>query len=273
GYHSSSAVTFLMTLFNLRLGWWLGNPRKGEPAWRWFWGFKPAWKRASPLWALRPLWNEAFGRTNDTSDYINVSDGGHFENLGIYEMVVRRCRFIVAIDAGEDGRFTFEDLGNAIRKVRIDLGVHIEMIGRVRILPRDPRNPQDMPKYCAVGRIRYSQIDGGAPASDGTLIYIKPTLCSEDTPEPMDVINYANMQQAFPHDPTMTDQWFSESQFESYRQLGSHVIEQIWSTPLNGVPPPAVGSLDELEMKTNAYLQTVRDLSREVRVTHPVIVN
>ena len=118
GYHSSPGITFLLTLFNARLGWWLGNPGAAG---------QHTYDRAYPKFAIGPLLAETFGLTDDQSRYIYVSDGGHFENLGLYEMVLRRCHFIVLSDAGQDAEYTFEDLGNAIRKIRIDLGIPIEM--------------------------------------------------------------------------------------------------------------------------------------------------
>ena len=217
GYHSSPAITFLMTLFNARLGWWLPNPgRPGQATYRY----------GSPRWALGPLLNEAFGDTDDRKRYVNVSDGGHFENLGLYEMVLRRCRFILVIDASQDEDCAFDDVGNTLRKIRIDLGVHITL-RQVRIFPRKGRQAGEIPKYCAIGEIHYREL--GEP-ENGRLIYIKPTLCPGDLilAEPMDVYNYGQTNPRFPHDDTMTDQWFSESQFESYRQLGSHVIERLW---------------------------------------------
>src|SRR5207302_1870602 len=92
GYNSSPGVSFLMTLFNVRLGWWLGNPRTGNELY-WYTG---------PLMALRPLFMEMFGLTSETEPWVYLSDGGHFENLGLYEMVRRRCRMIVVSDAGCD---------------------------------------------------------------------------------------------------------------------------------------------------------------------------
>ncbi len=219
GYHSSPAITFLLTLFNIRLGWWLGNPAKS------------AFKDASPGFALGPLLAEAFGLTNSERRFVNLSDGGHFENLGLYEMVLRRCHFIVVSDAGRDEDCAFEDLGNAIRKIRIDTGIPIT-IDKMLILPRKRSEDQRQktPKYCAIGRIQYSEIDGAdLPAAqrkdlDGILIYLKPALVGD---EPIDIYNYAATNQMFPHEST-GDQWFSESQFESYRMLGLHTIEWIY---------------------------------------------
>ena len=203
GYHSSPLVAFLMTVFNLRLGWWLGNP-----------GLQGAktWKRPGPLHGAMSLFNEALGNTTESFPYVNLSDGGHFENLGLYEMVLRRCRYIVAIDAGCDASYVFEDLGNAIRKIRIDFGIPID------IQTISPKKEGAQVSCFALGTIRYSAVDG--PGTDGRLLYIKPLLCGD---EPADIAHYAAAHPDFPHESS-TDQWFSESQMESYRALGSHAV-------------------------------------------------
>jgi hypothetical protein len=93
GYHSSPALAFLLTLFNIRLGWWLGNPGPvGQKVYR----------QSHPGSNLSPMLAEATGRTNDGYDWVYLSDGGHFENLGLYEMVLRRSHYIVLSDAGAD---------------------------------------------------------------------------------------------------------------------------------------------------------------------------
>ncbi len=152
---------------------------------------------------------ELFGFTDDRSRFIYLSDGGHFENLGIYELVKRRCRFIIACDAGQDKDMKFDDLGNALRKIRVDLGVDITIdVGPIR----------DRKKHCALGRIIYHLEDGRQDYGD--LIYIKTSLCGK---EPADVLNYKSLHDEFPHQTT-ADQWFDEAQFESYRMLGLHTI-------------------------------------------------
>ncbi len=207
GYHSSPIVTFLMTLFNARLGWWLANP--AEPG-------RPVWGKEGPWQALRPLINEALGLTDDESKYVYLSDGGHFENLALYEMVVRRCKTIVVVDGGCDPDYHFDDLGNAVRKVRIDLGIPIEF-GATPPMDRS-RGPHV--RHYAFARIKYSEVDPRAP--DGWLIYIKPVLTGDEEP---DVLNYAATHPTFPHEST-GDQWFDEDQFESYRMLGLHSVEK-----------------------------------------------
>jgi hypothetical protein len=220
GYHSSPALTFLMTLFNVRLGCWLGNPGPS--------GDK-TFNESTPRGALAPIVDEMFGLTNERNEYVYLSDGGHFDNLGLYEMVQRRCKLIVVCDAGADVRYSFEDLGNAIRKIRIDLGVPIEFAEEFNILPRVARETQADGKYWARGRIRYSCADkpSGDPHPDtyfdGDFIYFKPAFYGS---EPRDVFNYAVRHPDFPHEAT-SDQFFNESQFESYRALGSHIVEKL----------------------------------------------
>jgi len=215
GYHSSPAVALLLTLFNVRLGWWLGNPgAAGEES----------YQREGPKWAALPLIYEAFGQTTDARRYVYLSDGGHFENLGLYEMVRRRCRFIVVVDAGCDPIFAFEDLGNAVRKVFIDLGVRIEFEGldRLRNRPTDAEvgsvvGMEGVP-YHAIGTIDYKAADGDA-CENGSIIYIKPAYHGTES---AGVRSYATAHPTFPHETT-TDQWFTESQFESYRSLGAEI--------------------------------------------------
>jgi hypothetical protein len=200
GYHSSPALTFLMTVFNVRLGHWSPNPANEQ-----------VWTQQDPPFGGTYLLRELFGDTQYTSPFLYLSDGGHFENLGIYELVRRRCACIVAIDAGEDGNSQFEDLGNAIRKCYADFGVVIDI------------HAEDLKSgYSAFGRIAYPD------APEGRLIYIKPRLTGT---EPADLLNYKCTHPGFPHEST-ADQWFDESQFESYRKLGHHIGKAVFNAAL-----------------------------------------
>ena len=148
-----------------------------------------------PDTAIKPLAEEAFGQTTDDRPWVYLSDGGHFENLGLYEMVRRRCRLIVAIDAGCDPEFQFEDLGNAVRKIFIDLGVRIEFpeLGRLKNHPRtkhfDRAKPADIPYY-AIGTIHYAAADG-AGCEDGYVIYLKPAIHNTSATEGAALRSYA----------------------------------------------------------------------------------
>src|SRR5262249_40670282 len=159
----------------------------------------------APVWLLA----EAFGLTNKKRRYVYLSDGGHFDNLGLYEMVLRRCRLIVVSDASADGDYEFSDLGMAIRKVRIDLGIEIDMSNLPALEARDTlrATPEGEPKrrYGAVGRIRYPECR--TPDEDGILIYLKPGSYND---MPADVLNYALTHDGFPHDAD-ADQRFDET--------------------------------------------------------------
>ncbi|HEY0156858.1 MAG TPA: patatin-like phospholipase family protein [Thermoanaerobaculia bacterium] len=227
GYHSSPALAFLLTLFNIRLGWWLGNPGPvGQKVYR----------KAHPNSNLAPMIAEATGRTNDSYDWVYLSDGGHFENLGLYEMVLRRNHYIVLSDAGADPEFEFEDLGNAIRKIRTDLGVPID-IEHMFMFPRSADGQDNEGRYVATATIRYAAVDGDQ-AKNGKLIYIKPGVYDKNRYFPRDVYNYAQACADFPHEPT-SDQFFSESQFESYRALGRHAVNEICCNYTDPRPPEA----------------------------------
>ncbi|MFL6452352.1 MAG: patatin-like phospholipase family protein [Bryobacteraceae bacterium] len=232
GYHSSPLTALIMTLFNARLGWWLANP--GEPG-------RGFWDKSGPAFGIRPILDEALGNTTDANRYVYLSDGGHFENLGLFEMVLRRCRFIVVVDAGADPNYTKEDLGNAVRKIRIDLGVPIEFPEFPDGIPTDP-SLGARARHCALGEILYDCVDPGA--ENGRLLYLKPVLTGD---EPADVLNYNAANPAFPQQST-TDQWFDESQFESYRRLGAHTIEAILGPEIRSF------GIAELFEQARAYL-------------------
>jgi hypothetical protein len=210
GYHTSPPLAFLMTLFNVRLGWWLGNPGLAG---------NDTYQRRNPKLSLPPLVSELTGNADDKYEYVYLSDGGHFDNLGLYEMVLRRVHRIVVSDGTGDPAFTYFDLGNTIRKIRIDLGIEIE-IKEIGIIPPTEKGPG---KYCAFGEIHYAAVDG-PKAVQGELLYIKPVVYKNEGPR--DVLNYATTSPTFPHETT-ADQFFSESQFESYRRLGLFAVEEI----------------------------------------------
>lgn len=204
GYYSSAPVAFLMTVFNVRLGQWFGNSRH-----------RKTWQRPTPRFGLFCLLRELFAGTDDEAPYVYLSDGGHFENLGLYELVKRRCGLIIVCDAEADSHYSYGNMGNAIRKCRIDLGIDIDL-DVSDITPEKDDAPSK--KHFAVGTIHYEQADIHAPT--GTIIYFKSSLTGDES---TDLKNYKKEHPSFPYESTI-DQWFSESQFESYRQLGHHVV-------------------------------------------------
>lgn len=240
GYHTNPATAFLLTMFDARLGLWMPNPR-----WSPFAGkqeTKGKMLPSSPIFAPRWLINELLGAVTDTSKYVYVTDGGHFDNMGLYELVRRRCYRIVICDSEQDGTYDYEGIGAAIRKCRIDFGVEIDL----DLAGLSPNTESQLsPGHVVHGYIRYPETPG--EEARGTVTYIKASLTGRVTPPapfwmssspkaakgtvelpdvPGDVQNYKLQHADFPHDST-AEQWFTESQFESYRRLGQQVISSI----------------------------------------------
>ena len=204
GMYSTKSRAFLLTLANARLGLWFGNPQDDL-----------SWQRSEPPLSVGPLMRELLGLTTDKNPYVYLSDGGHYENLALWEMVARRCRFIIVSDAGCDPQYAMDDLANAVRRIRLDLGIPIQFDALdITRAGQGQGNP-----HGAIGRIRYAVVDG-ADAPDGTILYLKATLSGD---EPVDVRNFATSDPTFPHDST-ANQFFDEARFESYRTLGFHTV-------------------------------------------------
>ncbi len=222
GYYSSPVVTFLMSLFNIRLGWWLGNTGAiGDTTDHWGDKF---YTKTSPSIAVLPLINETFGRTDENKRYLNITDGGHFENLGIYEMVLRRCKLIVVSDAAADENFTYGEISNAIEKCKVDLGVTIKFHGDIEIYARQTaKNFEKTRQRFAVAEIIYPERKPDGGRQTGYLLYIRPAFYGT---EPIEIENYANANKTFPHQST-ADQLYDEKQFEAYRALGFFIMEEI----------------------------------------------
>jgi hypothetical protein len=172
------------------------------------------WESGKPRSSCRALINDLAGTSTEEASEVYLSDGGHFDNLGVYELVRRRCRLIIACDAGADSTYSCTDLARVVEKCRVDFGAEINIdLGELQ--PTEPLFSEDATMrvskspFCE-GTIRYA---GGLT---GELIYIKPCL---NVKLPQDVLAYARTAYTFPHQST-ADQFFDEAQFESYRALG-----------------------------------------------------
>ena len=116
GNHTSPPLAFLLTIFGVRLGWWAGNPRKNK------------WEMEGPSNSLEYLARELTAQLDTDREFVLLTDGGHFENMGLYELVRRRCRYIVISDAEEDEKFKLEGIGGAVRKCRTDFGTISDLL-------------------------------------------------------------------------------------------------------------------------------------------------
>jgi Patatin-like phospholipase len=232
GYTTLPGLALLMTLFNLRLGVWSGNPgADGQETSR----------LRGPRFALQPLISEALALTNDRSKYVYLSDGGHFDNLGLYEMLRRRCRLIVISDATSDPDYVYADLGSVMRRAAIDFGIritfeHLDMAGRGETAVKGA--------YSGSAIIEYPEMQPNGQRQRGHLLYIK-SFCAGFN-EPADVRAYYHTNPAFPHDTTL-DQFFGETQFESYRVLGCYTVMELarragFDVAKQGAKPADLGS-------------------------------
>lgn len=203
GYHSSAAMAFLLTMFNVRLGWWMGNPRKDK------------WKNPDPDFGLLYLMRDLIGKSDINMDYVCLSDGGHFDNMGLYELIRRRCHYIILGDGEQDQQGTCEGLANAIRRCRIDFGVEI-IIDLKKVATKDDQT--DQISHIIEGTINYP-----GQSEKSRLMYIKACLKGD---EPADIREYAMTNPDFPQQST-ADQFFDEAQFESYRRLGYHSVKSV----------------------------------------------
>jgi hypothetical protein len=205
----TAALSMLLTILNVRLGFWAPTPNK--PRWR---------EESASLWPFYLLF-EMTSQTNELASYCYLTDGGHFDNTGLYSLIERGCRNIVLADCGADAKPCFEDLGTAIRRCRIDFGTTID----IDLTPAMKTKPDDRQPFL-VGRITYHPRHAAALGMDepsGVLIVLKPTVGPGDT---ADVRQYALQNATFPQHVT-TDQWFDEAQFESYRQLGELTMDRL----------------------------------------------
>jgi hypothetical protein len=251
GMGSIRGASFLLTMLNVRLGYWLRKPLG----------------RLSTSWVSRMLMapgpgyllSEALNRMSLDAAYLNISDGGHVENLGLYELLRRRCRFIIAIDGECDPGLDCPSLMRLQQFAAVDMNVRIEMdVTRLRRGQFQPPNETSgkadntssataqtakTPGYSrghfTVGRIHYPG------CATGWLVYIKLSVTGNEPPYVMD---YLRRYPEFPHQST-ADQVFEEDQFEAYRRLGEHLTEDLFSDEILSEESVKAAGQGKLEIK------------------------
>jgi hypothetical protein len=236
GHLSSLGFSILAWLVNARLGYW------------WLPAEMMSTQRRDSTWKTFDLVQQEMsgGFYGQRGLRWNVSDGGHFENTAVYELLRRRAALIVCADNGADPEYHFRDVENLVLRARIDFGAEIEFLeepaideflasfkeGAAKVRPyfgamgqfRDPAARGD--RCALVARARYTPDDTMTGlAREALLIVIKPTVTQF---APLDVKLYARSQPAFPQQPT-GDQFFDEAQWESYRKLGLEIGLRLFS--------------------------------------------
>lgn len=245
GAYTSRGLALLLYFLGIRLGFWIASPI-GTPGLRWLsqlgwdWFPKPLMltceATATFMGQERPWWY--------------VSDGGHFDNTGVYPLIKRELDFILLSDASSDRHFQFNDLENLVRKARIDFGAEIDFYTReeaarlftlcgsdLTVLSPEDLRDNTSSRGVLLARIRYRERpDPSRPGQtfrpEGTLVVIKPNLHNALD---VDVLSYAERNPTFPHEAT-SDQFFDEAQWESYHRLGEDIGQALTETWLAQLP-------------------------------------
>lgn len=229
---NSSATKFLFALLNIRLDYWLSVP-----------GRDATWKDRAPSQLIRQM----LGMLDEKSAAINLSDGGHIENLGVYTLLKRRCKLIVAIDGECDPQISCSSLIQAMRYAEIDFGIKIDIdLNRLKSALWDKTPDVDgtaarspFTRYhFSLGTINYGTYEKETGDKKevvkeiGYLLYIKSSMTGN---EPDMLMRYKQNHIDFPHQST-GDLFYNEEQFECYRALGEHIVQDILDFS-NFVPP------------------------------------
>ncbi|MDT4329035.1 patatin-like phospholipase family protein [Methylomonas sp. MV1] len=216
GLGAMPTLTALLAVLNLRLGFWIKNPRIWSP-----------FSEPGFLCLIREMFGVGM---SERKAWLNLSDGGHIENMAVYELLRRRCKFIVCVDGEADPGFGFGGLMTLVRHAQIDFGVRIEpALDDIRPNPASGFS-RSHAQFCVID---YPAIDA-TPAGTGFLLYLKLSVTGN---EPALIKRYRLNHPDFPHQTTL-DQFFDEEQFEAYRQLGVHIAEGLFSSALVGDTPP-----------------------------------
>jgi len=209
GLGSMPTLRALLTFLNVRLGFWILRP--GKKTWPKVPGF---------LCLLREMTGIGM---SENDKWLNLSDGGHIENMGAYELLRRRCKYIICVDGESDPECSFHGLMTLVRHAQIDFGVRMEpLLGDMR-----PNATTGFSQtHATLFRVRYA--DPNDPPA--LFLYLKLSVTGN---EPELIRRYRTLHPDFPHQTTL-DQFFDEEQFEAYRQLGVHVAEGLFAPALLG---------------------------------------
>ena len=228
GRMTRTPFRFFLALANLRLGVWVPNPRRLA---------KFTGRTEGHLRLLRPgpqyFVREMLGRNNLNAPFLYVTDGGHYENLGLVELLRRKCKTIWCLDASGDQIDTFDTLGGALRIADSELGVTVS-INPERDMAPPPASPAGGPRYVrspfSRGTITYPD------QTQGTIVVVKAGVPRN---APWSVRSFLAAHPQFPCDPTL-DQLFDAERFDAYRELGAFSVEQAiarWGKDQRGAPP------------------------------------
>ncbi|MFL6290993.1 MAG: hypothetical protein ACJ759_08880, partial [Thermoanaerobaculia bacterium] len=303
GMRTSLGLSLLSGLANVRLGrWWdsgvVRKPPEKAARRKSSLRIEDACARVFPVQTY--LLDELLARFPGTSRrHWYLSDGGHFENMGGYELLRRRLRFILIVDGEMDADFTYGGLANLVRKARIDFGAEVHFLtedqldaavvqevrpyigtlaqlqrGVWKDVPEDESKPHGRLEkpgrdgfslaHAALARVTYVAADGD-PEAYSWLLYVKPTLTGR---EPVDVLEYHAAHPIFPHETTV-DQFFDEAQWESYRRLGEYIGDVLFGSVDNLVPEGGRTLLKDWGWKPDWKEPVEPEVQRDLRGPEP----
>ncbi len=255
-------LSALMTFLNIRLGYSAPNPDPDkQPRVPWHPNFLcPGFRDLFMRW-----------RITEKSRFVQLSDGGHFENLGLYELLRRRLKLIIVCDGAADPSYTFSDLANAIEKAWVDFGaivkIDCEQLQAMTPQPDDndkdnPKAPKFAEKGYLVARIDYDTAKG-SDEDKGVLIYLPTTFIHGLG---ADLYGYRQAHPEFPDEPT-SDQFFDEKQFEAYRELGFQLAWRMLEDIEGAAKGKAGASGEPLTVKDlglHAALDMLKDIEKVI---------
>lgn len=279
GSRTSLGVSLLLGMLNVRLGHW------------WRSGVDPRGRLGADIYSRKRIWGslgQLFSRNFATQAHLldeffarfhgparrnwNLSDGGHFDNTGCYELIRRRIPLILVADDGADPDYAFGDFAQLVRKARLDFGATVRCASEAELSAIEgtvrgffgnfeqvcgARGAETAGPHWSRAHAALVIVDYPDSGERSLVIWIKPSLLGS---EPADVLHYAREHPAFPQEGT-GDQYFDEAQWESYRRLGEHIGAGIF--PASGDAGGAVGweprSLDPSLWKPPSHGAIVRD--------------
>jgi hypothetical protein len=207
GATRNEMLSWLMSLLNVRLGYWIPHPKMRKQGTR-----QPN--------HIHCFAYEVLGGYTENRDFMQLSDGGHFENLGVYEMIRRKAAIIVCCDGGADMDFSFSDLQVLTRRIHQDFNARLKFDDSQHLEAIIPDQPMEYPSGALstnrahiFGTIQYDD------QTEGLFVLLKTAMLRDVG---IRLKGYKGRCPAFPHEST-ADQFFDEDQFEAYRELGYRI--------------------------------------------------
>lgn len=225
GATRNSFVSLAMTFLNLRLGYYVRRPAPKEPA-----QIRPNHFLPGGYYAV------SGSGYSENSAYQELSDGGHFENLALYELIRRRAGLIIVCDGGQDAQASYSDFISALQRVGQDFGATFHFDQTIndmksdpkQLIPRAshdtyPKGAEYSQKGYFVATVNYNARGGGIWPKTGVVIYLKTAMIKSLN---LEAKGYKGAHPTFP-DETTGDQFFDEPQFEAYRSVGYEIAGQM----------------------------------------------